>query len=237
MSLAGVSFSYGANLVLRDVSLEIHRSECLLLVGHNGSSKSTLLRVLAGLARPREGSVSVEATQVAGYTRRRAVSLGVAYLPQTGGYFPGLTVQENFSVAQDAARHLPSEWSLEDVVEERFGSFLSAHREKRASALSGGQRQILRVAMTLMQRPRVAIFDEPSIGLSPQLGSEVFSVFETIGSQRDVTCVIAEQNIPLGLRVADRVAVMRLGELVGIHSSAEFRESGIGLLFPDGHRA
>jgi branched-chain amino acid transport system ATP-binding protein len=223
-------FRYGPNLALRSVSLEVRAQEILMIVGHNGSSKSTLLRVLAGLSPPLSGTVTVGGGPVAGFSRRKAAALGISYLPQTGGYFPSLTVADNIQVARDAARRLPESWRLDALIDDQLGSFLRQHGNERAQNLSGGQRQLLRVAMSLSQRPQILLFDEPSIGLSPAISQHAFGILRTGVREHGLSCVIAEQNIDLGLKVADRVITMRLGEILAEESAREFERSGISRL-------
>ena len=211
LRLEGVSAGYGRAPVLSGVSVEVRRGDLVCLVGANGAGKSTTLKTISGLLRPSAGRILFEDREIQGWKPQDILRAGIAHCPEGRRVFPHLTVQENLemgayvredtkAVAQDLARvlaHFP-------VLGER--------RRQAAGTLSGGEQQMLAIGRALMARPRLVMFDEPSLGLAPTV---VETTFKAIGEiQKDGTTVfMVEQNAYMALRMATRAYVMETGRI------------------------
>lgn len=196
-----------ADMILKGVSASVAGGEIVAVLGPNGAGKSTLLKAIAGQVRVREGHIRLGGEDIAGLSPRAIAQRGVAYVPQEGNVFPTMTVRENLEIGGYLA---PRETKAR--IEGLFARFpiLAEKRREAARALSGGQRQILAVAIALMVAPRVLLLDEPSAGLSPVATQ---ALFETIRSIRDqgVAVLLVEQNALDALDLADRAYILAAG--------------------------
>lgn len=201
---------YGRLLILDRVSLAVARGEILALLGTNGAGKSTLLRAVSGVVPVRSGRVLVDGTDVTGFSPADLVRAGLAHLPGGRATFPGLSVWENLRVA--CAPVPPSERA--ERIEAALGRFpwLADRRDQLAGSLSGGQRQMLGLAMALLAQPRVLMVDELSLGLAPVVVDELL---HALVGMRDEGCalVLVEQHIDLALDVADRAVFLERGSV------------------------
>jgi branched-chain amino acid transport system ATP-binding protein len=202
---------YGKKTVLRDVSVRVDAGEIVALIGHNGAGKTTLLRTLFGLLLARAGEVSFGGRPITG--RRPALNVrdGLAFVPQGHGVFSDLTVRENLDLVAPSVRR--SDPARLDAVFELF-PILNERHAQRAGTLSGGQQQMLALGLALMQQPRVLLLDEPSLGLAPFLVQRVLEAVQTINQRFGTSILLVEQNIKQALRVAGRVYVMKVGQIV-----------------------
>jgi branched-chain amino acid transport system ATP-binding protein/neutral amino acid transport system ATP-binding protein len=201
LSVEGVVAGYGAaDDVLKGVSLEVERGELVSVIGPNGAGKSTLLKVVAGVLAPTRGQVRLGDTPIAGRPPREISALGVAFVPQERNVFPTLSVRENLEMAGylEPSRVRPR-------IEALFARFplLAERRRHAARTLSGGQRQILAMAMALMVEPTVLLLDEPSAGLAPLAAARLFETIEAI-NRGGVAIVVVEQNALEALAIARR---------------------------------
>jgi branched-chain amino acid transport system ATP-binding protein len=201
LTVEGVVAGYSAaDEVLKGVDLEVERGEIVSVIGPNGAGKSTLLKVIAGVLRPSRGRVRLGDRALEGRPPREISALGVAFVPQERNVFPTLSVRENLEMGGylEPAR-------VRDRIEAIFARFplLAERRRHAARTLSGGQRQILAMAMALMVEPSLLLLDEPSAGLAPMAAERLF---ETIGAiNRDgVAIVVVEQNALEALAIAGR---------------------------------
>jgi branched-chain amino acid transport system ATP-binding protein len=197
-----------ADMILKGCSAELRDGEIVAIIGPNGAGKSTLLKAIAGVVRVRTGTVSLSGEAITNLAPRHITGKGVAFVPQEANVFPTMTVRENLEMGgylepRAAGRRI-------DEVFARF-QILADKRAKQARTLSGGQRQILAMAMALMVAPRVLMLDEPSAGLSPVAAE---TLFETIAAiRRDgVSVLIVEQNALDALALADRAYVLVDGQ-------------------------
>src|SRR5262249_47776612 len=162
---------YGDHEILRGLSLSVEAGELVAVIGPNGAGKSTLLKALAGLVRPRGGRIALQGADITGAGTRRIVESGLCYVPQEGNVCPSLSVWENLTIGA---------WTAGGSLDERTRAvvelfpILAARRRARAGTLSGGERQMLAMAMALMVEPRLLLLDEPSAGLAPALQRLVF---------------------------------------------------------------
>ena len=201
LSVEGVVAGYGAaDDVLKGVSLEVERGEVVSVIGPNGAGKSTLLKVVAGVLAPTRGQVRLGDTPIAGRPPREISALGVAFVPQERNVFPTLSVRENLEMGGylEPSRVRPR-------IEALFARFplLAERRRHAARTLSGGQRQILAMAMALMVEPTVLLLDEPSAGLAPLAAARLFETIEAI-NRGGVAIVVVEQNALEALAIARR---------------------------------
>ncbi len=210
LAIERLDAGYGKLHVLRDLSLSFAPGQFTAILGPNGSGKSTLLRSIFGLADVFGGSITLEGNPITGLTGAEIVSRGLACVPQRNNVFDELNVGENLRLAtrrldrREAARALEAAGDLFPPVAKR--------REQPASQLSGGERQMLAIAMGWLSRPRLMLLDEPSAGLAPKLVNDVFHTLLRLRGQ-GMTLVVVEQNARSVLRHCDEVFILREGRL------------------------
>jgi branched-chain amino acid transport system ATP-binding protein len=208
LEVIGLTAGYGGPPIIESVSIVARRGAITAVVGPNGAGKSTLLKAIAGVIRPKAGTVKVEGRDVTGLAADRMVRRGVAYVPQVANVFPQLSVHENLEMGGYSRRHGVNERAEE--LYELFPDLKLAHR-RRAETLSGGQRTMLAMARGLMVDPAVLILDEPSAGLSPKFQSAVWARIEQVRAT-NVAVVVVEQNTRETLRHAAWAYVLVLGQ-------------------------
>jgi branched-chain amino acid transport system ATP-binding protein len=202
---------YGNIAAVKGLSVTVEQGEIVTLLGSNGAGKSTTLRTISGLLRPRKGSVSFEGRRVDHMQAHDVVALGVAQAPEGRRIFPRLTVAENLDLGAYTRRDRAAiAADLENVLE--LFPRLRERITQKAGTMSGGEQQMLAVARALMARPRLLLLDEPSMGLAPVL---VDLIFDTIARIREqgTTVLLVEQNALAALRVADRAYVLESGSM------------------------
>ena len=204
-----LSAGYGDHDILRGLSLHVEAGELVAVIGPNGAGKSTLLKALAGLVRPREGRIALQGADITGAGTRRIVESGLCYVPQEGNVFSSLSVWENLTIGAWTARGSLDERARE-VVE--LFPILAARRRARAGTLSGGERQMLAMAMALMVEPRLLLLDEPSAGLAPALQRLVFDRVREINA-RGLGILLVEQNARESLALCRRAYVLATGRV------------------------
>jgi branched-chain amino acid transport system ATP-binding protein len=212
LQLSSVSVSYGEVQALWDVSLDVRAGELVAIIGSNGSGKSTTLKSISGLIRPRSGSMRFEDADLLALLPHQIVALGVAHVPEGRRLFPQMTVYENLvmgSLTKEAKARRREQLAL---VMELF-PVLSARREQPAGTLSGGEQQMTAIARGLMSCPRLLMLDEPSLGLAPKVVATVFEAIQRI-RRTGMTVLLVEQNTHLALNLADRAFVLENGKLV-----------------------
>jgi branched-chain amino acid transport system ATP-binding protein len=194
--------------ILNGCDLYANQGELVGIIGPNGAGKSTLLKALFGLVKIREGSVTLDGTDITNKRADELVKRGIGFVPQTNNVFPSLTIQANLEVGAFQAMEKFSERA--DYVMELFPT-LAKRRNQKAGSLSGGERQMVAMARALMMSPSVLLLDEPSAGLSPALQDEVFILVRKI-NQTGVTVIIVEQNARRCLQIVDRGYVLDQGK-------------------------
>jgi len=200
---------YGDSDVLRGLSLQVEAGELIAVIGPNGAGKSTLLKVLAGLVPPRVGEIRLAGADLTRAGTQRIVASGLCYVPQEANVFASLSVWENLTIGA---------WTAPDAIAERAEAvselfpILADRRRARAGTLSGGERQMLAMAMALMVEPRLLLLDEPSAGLAPALQRLVFDRIRAINA-RGLGILLVEQNARESLALCHRGYVLAMGRV------------------------
>ena len=207
LTIEGLEAGYVRDLpILRNVALTLRRQSLTTIIGPNGAGKSTLIKAIAGLVPVSAGRVMLDGAEITHLRPDRMGELGLAYVPQTDNIFRQLSIRENLALVM---RRMPDRASR---LQELLGVFpaLEPKLGDRAGSLSGGQRQMLAVAMALARRPRVMLMDEPSAGLSPKITAEVLDLARGLTGQ-GVSILLVEQNVKQALRVSDHCYILAEG--------------------------
>ena len=211
LELTGVTAGYGQFTALWDVSVRVARGEAVAVVGPNGAGKTTLLRVISGVIAPRSGDLVFEGRPVGGQPAHEIVARGIAHVPEGRRLFPALTVADNLKMGAflPAARRRYRE-SLERV-HALFPVLKERHRQ-RAGSLSGGEQQMLAIGRALMSRPKLILFDEPSMGLAPVMVLRLFDLIRRV-REEGYTILVVEQNVRQVLKLVDRAYLLEVGRI------------------------
>lgn len=202
---------YGGPAILKQIDLEINEGEIVTIIGPNGAGKSTILRSIFGLTRmSRESSITFFADELIGQNTEALVARGLAYVPQGRTLFPTLTVEENLEMGAFSQK---DKAKIKASIEEVYHQFpkLRERRDQKARTLSGGEQQMVAIGRALMTHPQLLLLDEPSLGLAPQIISEVFQKLLAI-RDRGTSILMVEQNANQALAISDRGYVLELGE-------------------------
>lgn len=205
---------YGPDAVVHEVGLTVKTGEIVALIGANGAGKSTLLKAISGLLKVRSGEVHFDGERIEQLSSRERVRRGLVHVPEGRQVFAGLSIEENLWLGGNANRRLGEDESSQRLAEmcARFPA-LSERLGEPAGNLSGGQQQMLAIARGLMSRPRLLLLDEPSLGLSPLLVTEVFRLVASLRAQ-GLAILLSEQNARQTLAIADRAYVIESGRVV-----------------------
>ena len=216
LAIEGLDAGYGAVKALRGISMRVETGETVALLGTNGNGKSTLIKCVMGMVRPTRGSVALtidgKAHDLTKLSTEEIVDLGVALVPEGRRLFPKLTVVENLMLGafRKAARS-----AIQHNLAMAFDTFpvLKERKSQLAGTMSGGQQQMLAIARALMSSPRLLLVDEPSVGLSPLLVSQVITKINELKQSFGLTVLMAEQNFNQAIRIADRGYIIVHGEI------------------------
>ena len=201
---------YGAIHAIKGVSFEVNEGEIVTLIGANGAGKSTTLNTVAGLLRPRSGSITFDGKNLATIPAAKTVSLGMALCPEGRRIFQQMTVRENLEMGGYTRPNNEIPASMEEMFT-RFPRL--KEREKQiAGTLSGGEQQMLAIARAMMSKPRLLMLDEPSMGLAPILVEQIFDIIKELHAA-GVTILLVEQNAQMALSIADRAYVLETGKV------------------------
>ena len=223
LALEGLVARYGAVTALAGVSLSVADAEFVCLIGANGAGKSTTLKAISGLVPATAGRIRFDGQDIAGLPAQEILRRGIAHCPEGRRVFPYMTVEENLAMGAYVRRdHDGVAADLERV----FAHFpiLSERRRQAAGTLSGGEQQMLAIGRALMARPRLIMFDEPSLGLAPTVVETVFRIIADIQRQ-GTTVLMVEQNAYLALQLATRAYVMETGRIVLEGPAGELAEN------------
>ena len=231
LTVTNVVAGYGAHdEVLKGVGLTVAERELVVLIGPNGAGKSTLLKAIAGFLKPREGAITFEGKPIGGLRPREITRQGVAFVPQEANVFPSLTIEANLEMGGYVDRR-----ATKERMQAAYARFpiLAERRSQEARTLSGGQRQMLAMAMALMAAPRLMLLDEPSAGLSPAAAQELFALIKGL-HREGMTVIMVEQNALDALEIADRGYLLvdgsnaREGGARALAADAEVRHAFLG---------
>jgi branched-chain amino acid transport system ATP-binding protein len=219
LEVLDLQIAYGQVEAVRGVTLRVGEGRIVTLIGPNGAGKTSILSALAGLTRPRAGTVRLAGADVTGLPAHRTVAAGLVLVPEGRAILGRMTIEENLVLAGERQQR-PA--ALATAIEEQYRRFpvLGERRRQPAGSLSGGQQQMLAFARALLAKPRVLLLDEPSMGLSPILVGQVFELVKAI-NREGTTVLLVEQNARLALAVADDAYVLEHGRLVLEGPSAE----------------
>jgi branched-chain amino acid transport system ATP-binding protein len=210
LEATAIAAGYGKKEVVRGVDLAVAEREVLLVLGHNGAGKTSLMRALFGLLPPSAGRVRFAGRDITGRRPAENVADGLAFIPQGHGIFASLSVRDNLDLGAFALRERAKLGERLDTVFTLF-PVLAERRSQIGGTLSGGQQQMLAIGMALMHAPRLMILDEPSLGLAPNLVDKVMQAIREVNRRFGTTIVMVEQNVRYSLPIADRVAVLKTG--------------------------
>jgi branched-chain amino acid transport system ATP-binding protein len=219
IDVRGIDVFYGGVQALREVSFSVEEGEVVTLIGANGAGKSTALKTLAGLLKPRKGEVVFDGRDVSGLPPWALCEKGLVLIPEARQLWPAMTVLENLEMGAYARAARPRRRETLESVLEMFPVLRTRARQK-AGTLSGGEQQMCAIGRGLMAQPRLLLLDEPALGLAPLLVREVFAKLREI-NQRGVTVLLVEQNVPHALALAGRAYVLESGRVTLAGSSRE----------------
>lgn len=209
LKVNNLAVSYGAIKAIHGVSLEVHDGEVVSLIGANGAGKTTILRTISGLKKADEGEILFNGTDLRKMEPSKIITLKLAHVPEGRHIFPQMTVEENLEMGAFTDKK-DLEANMEEVFE-RF-SRLKERRRQLAGTLSGGEQQMLAVGRALMAKPSMILMDEPSMGLSPLLVKEIFSIIKEV-NRKGITVLLVEQNAKMALSISSRAYVMETGKI------------------------
>ena len=209
LKLSDLQCNYGKVAAVRGLSLEVKKGELVSLIGANGAGKTTTLRAISGIVRAAGGRIEFEGEDITRASPRRVLEMGIAHCPEGRRVFPYMSVRENLEMGCFLRRDRSGIASDFERIFERF-PVLAERREQAAGTLSGGEQQMLAISRALMSRPKLALFDEPSLGLAPNIVERTFEIIRQIRAD-GVTVVMVEQNAAAALELSDRAYVMEQG--------------------------
>jgi branched-chain amino acid transport system ATP-binding protein len=215
---------YGKVSVIHELSLRVEEGELVAVIGANGAGKSTLLRTVSGIGRPFSGEIRFDGSNISKASPARIVASGIAHVPENRRVFGAHSVADNLRIGAYGRRR-DRAGIAEDMarLEEQF-PILGERRHQLAGSLSGGQQQMLAIAMAMMARPRLLMLDEPSLGLAPIIVERLFEEIQRL-RQEGTTILLVEQLAQAALSIADRGLVIQLGRIIAQGSAAELRSN------------
>ncbi|MBS4190760.1 ABC transporter ATP-binding protein [Bacillus sp. FJAT-49705] len=219
LKLTDVNSYYGKIHALKNINLEINEGEIVALLGSNGAGKSTTLKTISGLIKPKSGIIEWNAKSIVGVPAHKIVEAGIIHVPEGRRIFGGLTVTENLELGAFTFRK-DKKW-IKDGIERSFDLFprLKERAKQLAGTLSGGEQQMVAISRGLMGNPKLLMLDEPSMGLAPIIVQEIMRIIQEINKQ-GTTILLIEQNAKAALRLANRGYLIEIGNIV-MHDTAE----------------
>ncbi len=224
LKIRNIESFYGPIMAIRGVSLDVHKGRIVSILGANGAGKTTLMKTISGVMDPEKGQILFEDQEIQGMEPHKIVQRGIVQVPEGREVFPLLTVDENLSLG---AYTLSDKSQIErdrDLVFEYF-PILAERRAQEAGTLSGGQQQMLAIGRGLMADPKIMLLDEPSLGLSPLLVQEIFTILKRLNEEQSMTLLLVEQNASAALELADDGYVMEVGRIVMDGTAEELMKS------------
>ena len=225
LEIRGINVHFGVIQALKDVSIDVNGGEIVTLIGANGAGKTTTLHTASGLKKPTNGTIYLNGKDITGASAQERVKLGISQVPEGRRIFSDLTVMENLELGAFLRRGRSE--ILQDL-ENVFIRFprLAERRKQLAGTLSGGEQQMMAIGRAHMSRPKILFLDEPSMGLSPLLVLEIFSIIKDI-NQSGTTVLLVEQNARMALQIAHRAYVLETGSIVLTGTGEELMHSDL----------
>ncbi len=229
MTLRAVRSGYGNVPVLQSLDLELPVGKVVALLGANGAGKTTTMRTIMGFLRPWAGEITFDGRSIAGLPTERIVRRGLALVPERRELFAQMTVSDNLEMGAYTRR---DRQGVREDIERAHGYFpiLRSRMSQLAGSLSGGEQQMLAIARALMARPRVLLLDEPSLGLSPLIVEEIFSIIARLNGE-GLAILLVEQNAAMALTIADYVYLLEHGRIVYEGPPEEFAEEDVAVAY------
>ncbi len=217
LEIKNLVVSYGGIEAVKGINLKVEQGKIVTLIGSNGAGKSTTLKTIAGLVKPKSGEILMHETNIVGKSTDQIVSTGITLVPEGRRVFANLTVEENLRIGAYLRKD-----SIAEDLERVYALFprLKEREWQQAGTLSGGEQQMLAVGRALMAKPQVIMMDEPSLGLAPIVVRGIFDIIREINKQ-GITVLLIEQNANMALKVADWAYVMQTGEILMEGTGAE----------------
>jgi branched-chain amino acid transport system ATP-binding protein len=212
LKLEGVSTYYGNIQALREISLSVEEGDIVTLIGANGAGKTTTLMSICGITPVRSGTVVLDGVDITRLSPNKIVELGIAQVPEGRRIFPQLSVTENLDMGAFLRKDKDG---IKRDLDEVFSLFprLAERRNQAGGTLSGGEQQMLAISRALMQRPRILLLDEPSLGLAPIFVQHIFEIIKKINAERKTTIFLVEQNAYMALKIATKGYVLQNGRI------------------------
>ncbi|HAO19165.1 MAG TPA: branched-chain amino acid ABC transporter ATP-binding protein [Desulfobacteraceae bacterium] len=211
LEIKGIDVFYGDVQVIWDVSFEVREGEIVSLIGANGAGKSTILRTISGILRPRKGEILFDGHPIHTVQPFHLIELGIAHVPEARKLFVEMTVEENLDMGSLRGEAKLKREQTKEMVFDLFPR-LKERRRQQSGTLSGGEQQMVAIGRGLMSLPKLVMFDEPSLGLSPILVKSIFDIIKKI-REEGKTVLIVEQNVRQTLAIADRAYVLETGKI------------------------
>ena len=221
LEIRNLVVSYGGIEAVKGIDLDVEQGKIVTLIGSNGAGKSTTLKTIAGLVKPKSGSITFHGEPLLGKSTDQIVSRGVTLVPEGRRVFPNLTVAENLRIGAYLRKQ-----NIQDDLNRVYELFprLKEREWQLAGTLSGGEQQMLAVGRALMAKPQLIMMDEPSLGLAPIVVRGIFDIIREINVQ-GITVLLIEQNANMALKIADRAYVMQTGQITMSGSGRELAEN------------
>ena len=211
LEIKDLEVNYGVIKAIKGVSFDVNEGEIIALIGANGAGKTTILHTITGLIQAKKGSIVFDGKELTKTPPHKIVSMGMAHVPEGRRIFQQLSVLENLKLGAYTRKDKSEIASTLKMVYERFPR-LEERKDQVAGTLSGGEQQMLAMGRALMSKPRIILMDEPSMGLSPLLVSEIFDIIKVI-NESGTTVLLVEQNAKKALSIADRAYVLETGKI------------------------
>lgn len=224
LKIRNVESFYGPIMAIRGVSLDVHQGRIVSILGANGAGKTTLMKTVSGVMDPEKGQIIFEGIEIQGREPHKIVHDGIVHVPEGREVFPLLTVEENLALGAYTRSDSKGIERDREMVFDYF-PILKERRKQEAGTLSGGQQQMLAIGRGLMGKPKVMLLDEPSLGLSPLLVQEIFSILKRLNEEQNMTMMLVEQNASAALELAHDGYVMEVGRIVMDGTAEELLKS------------